>query len=71
MTNDPDLGLKPCQCCHHAPGTVGDPHLGQVCAECYLCLIEARGLMEKIGPCVGISGCAPHSALRTPKSDLP
>src|SRR4029434_10973718 len=42
-----------CRCCESAPGTLGDPHLGHVCSECYAELTAIRAMLEKIGAAVG------------------
>ena len=47
-----------CHCCESAPGTLGDPHLGPVCADCYACLTAARSVLEVIGRLVGIGACS-------------
>ena len=41
-----------------APGTLGDPHLGPVCSDCYAVLTATRVTLEKIGPLVGIGACS-------------
>ena len=52
-----DSDFDRCEVCQAAPGTIIDPHLGEVCAECYLDLVYARGFMQRIGPLLGIGPC--------------
>jgi hypothetical protein len=47
-----------CRRCESAPGTLGDPHLGPVCADCYALLTIARAALEEVGPIAGIGVCS-------------
>ncbi len=47
-----------CRCCDSEPGTLGDPDLGPVCAECYAWLTIVRAPLGNIGSSIGISVCS-------------
>ena len=46
------------RCCESEQGTLGDPNLGPVCADCYAWLTIVRYTLQKIGSRIGFGDCS-------------